>query len=174
MSELPKVDRQETLSFATRLVSSGNFDSLFREGMTLVEETATYLDGLGREESRDLDRSIALAYSTESMRLTTRLMQLASWLLLQRAVNEGEMSPDQAHSEKNKVRLERNSGKLEVPSWNKLPDNLKNLISRSVRLQDRIIHMDNMLVKERMSEPLTANDNPIAAQLSQLNAVFGK
>ena len=39
------------------------------------------------------------------MRLTTRLMQLASWLLLHRAVNEGEMSLAQANKEKTKVKL---------------------------------------------------------------------
>ena len=38
------------------------------------------------------------------MRLTTRLMQLASWLLVQRAVNEGEMTQDQAGQEKAKVK----------------------------------------------------------------------
>ena len=41
----------------------------------------------------------------ESMRLTTRLMQVASWLLVQRAVNEGDMDPAQAEAEKHKVRL---------------------------------------------------------------------
>ena len=50
-------------------------------------------------------RSSALAYATESMRLTTRLMQLASWLLLHRAVKEGEMSLAQANKEKAKVKL---------------------------------------------------------------------
>jgi regulator of CtrA degradation len=44
--------------------------------MALVEETATYLDGSGRNESRKLERSAAMEYATESMRLTTRLMQL--------------------------------------------------------------------------------------------------
>ena len=61
--------------------------------MTLVEEAAAYLDGPGRGKSSALPRPAALAYSTESMRLTTRLMQVASWLFLQRAVNEGELAP---------------------------------------------------------------------------------
>ena len=73
--------------------------------MALVEETASYLDGPGRQESKKLERSAALAYATESMRLTTRLMQLASWLLLHRAVKEGEMSLAQANKEKTKVKL---------------------------------------------------------------------
>ena len=64
-----------------------------------------YLDGSGRTESKKLERSAALVYATESMRLTTRLMQLASWLLLHRAVKEGEMTLAQANKEKSKVRL---------------------------------------------------------------------
>src|SRR5208337_3759398 len=95
----------EAVSFGERLAGSQAFAASFRDGMALVEETAAYLDGLGRQESKKLDRAAALAYATESMRLTTRLMQLASWLLLHRAVNEGEMSLAQANREKTKVKL---------------------------------------------------------------------
>src|ERR1700716_3850284 len=91
--------------FGARLAGSQAFADLFRDGMALVEETAAYLDGPGRQESKKLSRNGALAYATESMRLTTRLMQLASWLLLHRAVKEGEMSLAQAHKEKTKVKL---------------------------------------------------------------------
>ncbi len=41
-----------TVSFGARLVGSPGFGGLFREGMGLVEETASYLDGDGRAESR--------------------------------------------------------------------------------------------------------------------------
>src|SRR3974390_1790133 len=95
----------QPVSFCARLANSQTFTDLFREGMGLVEETAAYLDGAGRDESKKLERAAALAYATESMRLTTRLMQLASWLLLHRAVNEGEMSLAQANKEKVKVKF---------------------------------------------------------------------
>src|SRR5437667_6059630 len=94
-----------TVSFGERLAGSQAFADLFRDGMALVEETGAYLDGPGRQESKRLERNGALAYATESMRLTTRLMQLASWLLLHRAVKEGEMSLAQANKEKAKVKL---------------------------------------------------------------------
>ena len=68
-----------------RITNSPAFGLLFREGMDLVEETAAYLDGAGRTEAKALERAASLTYATESMRLTTRLMQLASWLLLHRA-----------------------------------------------------------------------------------------
>src|ERR1700710_3241494 len=75
------------------------FDRTFQEGMDLVEETAAYLDGSGRQDSKLLSRNAALAYAAESMRLTTRLMQVASWLLVQRAVKEGEMEAQAACAE---------------------------------------------------------------------------
>src|ERR1700678_1213520 len=99
------VEELRPVSFAAKLAASQNFSQLFRDGMKLVEETAAYLDGPGRQESKQLDRSPSLAYATESMRLTTRLMQLASWLLLHRSVNEGEMSLLQANKERMKVKL---------------------------------------------------------------------
>src|SRR3954469_10688530 len=76
------------------------FQRTFQEGMDLVEETASYLDGSGRQASKLLSRNAALAYAAESMRLTTRLMQVASWLLVQRAVREGDMPPTAACEER--------------------------------------------------------------------------
>src|SRR3954469_19282166 len=95
----------QPVSFGEKLANSQLFATLFRDGMALVEETAAYLDGPGRKESKSLKRTAALTYATESMRLTTRLMQLASWLLLHRAVKEGEMSLAQVNQEKTKVKL---------------------------------------------------------------------
>ncbi len=165
-----------TVHIAHHLASSDNFQSLFQEGMSLVEETAMYLDGSGREEAKQLPRPASLAYATESMRLTTRLMQLASWLLLQRAVNEGEMSREQAGNEKNKVRLDKLSSASGGSTWEELPDTLRDLIDRSTRLQERVVHLDKMLYRAG-EEPQTEeanNDNPVASQISQLRAAFGK
>src|SRR5262247_1196857 len=131
----------QPVSFGERLASSQAFADLFRDGMALVEETATYLDGPGRTESRKLERSAALAYATESMRLTTRLMQIASWLLLHRAVKEGEMSLAEANKEKAKVKLA--TGDIgDESSIKLLPEHLRNLIARSTRLQGAVRRLD--------------------------------
>ncbi len=47
------------ISFGERLAGSQAFSQLFRDGMGLVEETAAYLDGLGRKESKALPRAAA-------------------------------------------------------------------------------------------------------------------
>src|SRR4051794_33655096 len=96
---------RRTVDFGKTFVGSDGFKALSREGMLLVEDTAAYLDGPGRDESKALSRHAALTYASESMRLTTRLMQIASWLLVQRAVAEGEITPGEALREKHRVRL---------------------------------------------------------------------
>ncbi|MDU3127435.1 MAG: DUF1465 family protein, partial [Bradyrhizobium sp.] len=124
------------VQFNERLTNSAAFGALFREGMDLVEETAAYLDGDGRNEAKALDRAVSLTYATESMRLTTRLMQLASWLLLHRAVKEGEMTLGQANREKTKVKLTAaDPGPADL--LEKLPQQLQDLIARSMSLQGR-------------------------------------
>src|SRR5229473_1510722 len=127
----------QPVSFGARLAASQSFAVLFRDGMKLVEETAAYLDGPGRQDSKKLERSASLTYATESMRLTTRLMQLASWLLLHRAVNEGEMSLAQANKEKTKVKLSVGD-RGDADMVRMLPERLCGLIDRSLRLQDRV------------------------------------
>src|SRR3954466_9570766 len=82
------------------------FQRTFQEGMDLVEETAGYLDGAGRQASKLLSRNAALAYAAESMRLTTRLMQVASWLLVQRAVREGDMEAEAACEDRYRLAAE--------------------------------------------------------------------
>ncbi len=161
----------DPIDFALRFANSETFRNLFREGMGLVEETASYLDGPGRAESKELGRAGSLIYATESMRLTTRLMQLASWLLLQRAVNEGEMTQAQAGIEKAKVRIDGPSSSRSGPGWDEIPDALKELIDRSIRLQERIRMLDTAIYTEEKPQVVMAN--PVADQMGRLSDAFG-
>ena len=94
-----------TVSFGEHFAASDQFDAIFKEGMALVERTAAYLDGPGRKEAKGLKGPIAVLYATESMRLTTRLLELASWLMIRRALKEGEISSDEARAKRERVRL---------------------------------------------------------------------
>jgi len=158
------------VSFGAWLANSQVFADLFRDGMALVEETATYLDGAGRQESKKLERMAALAYATESMRLTTRLMQLASWLLLHRAVKEGEMSLAQANKEKTKVKLTAGEAGSEE-SMKLLPERLRALIERSKALQTDVRRLDaTMHAKPDATQ--VGRGNPVERQLGLLKAAF--
>ena len=159
------------ISFARVHASSEAFKALFREGMALVESAAGYLDGPGRAESKTLPRRVALAYATESMRLTTRLMQIASWLLLRRAVNEGELTPAQALSEKHRVRLARQEMACAPDFLAELPPAFVDLCVRSMRLQARVLHLDASIAAAIDPEPV-ASVSVVASQWARLRAAF--
>ena len=160
-------NHETALDRIASFANSDMFDRMFREGMDLVEETAAYLDGDGRTEAKQLERGAALAYASESMRLTTRLMQSASWLLVQRAVREGEMSARDARDPKYRLGARSVCGASGEMSLT-LPERLADLLMRSKRLYDRVDRLENSIfdATERVQE------NPVNAQLMRLQAAL--
>ena len=152
----------EVLDFAR----SELFDRTFREGMELVEETAAYLDGDGRRESKLLSRSAALAYAAESMKLTTRLMQIASWLLVQRAVREDDMSPETACEPRYRLNERRIDAE---PSHAELPIALIEYLVRSEKLFDRTLYLDRRMYADDQDQ---VPENPVLSQMGMLEAAF--
>src|SRR6266487_1360904 len=125
----------EPVRFGQRLAGSQAFSGLFREGMALVEETAAYLDGPGRNESKLLERGGSLA---------------------------------QASHEKAKVKLAAGDPRDEA-TLALLPRTLRELIARSMRLQDRIRRLDATIHSLDDDKPAA---NPIEHQLGLLKAAF--
>lgn len=166
-------DSAGAIAIGPRIVASGGFDLLYRDGMALIEDVAAYLDGDGRAESRGLNRETSFCYATESMRLTTRLMQLASWLLLQRAVNEGEITAENARSEKEKVKFSATPSDRGGPGFAELPEALRDYIGKGDRLFDRVLQFDK-LERGKMGEIDPGLAGSIADQLARLKAAFGR
>ena len=149
------------------------FSKTFREGMDLVEETAAYLDGPGRQDSKKLGRTDALTYASQSMRLTTRLMQVASWLLVQRALKEGEMDLSEARADKYRlVPEEKSEGILSFSDLAKdayaMPARLLDLLARSEQLYERIMRLDRSLYGTIAAQA----GNTVADQINRLEAAF--
>lgn len=163
------LDAEAPVSFGVAFAGSATFDALYREGMALVEETSTYLDSEGRVEAKRLSRASSVVYATESMRLTTRLMQLASWLLLHRSVAEGSMTERQVATERRKVKIEGLSGSAGGTSWDELPDAFRALVERSLSLLTRIQRIDASISAGASPQPAA---NPIASHLKKLDEAF--
>ncbi|MDP3898208.1 MAG: DUF1465 family protein [Mesorhizobium sp.] len=166
----------KTIKLAERRVFSPSFKPLYNEGMGLVEQAAEYLDGAGRAEAKKLTRLAATLYAAESMRLTTRLMQIASWLLLQRAANSGEMTRDQVAVEKSKVRLDTASSQENAPGWDELPEAFRALVRRSLNLQALIRRMDDEIYglgAPAVPQP-ARHLNPVSDQILLLNTAFAR
>jgi regulator of CtrA degradation len=170
------MERTKTIKLAERRIFSDSFKPLYNEGMRLVEQAAEYLDGPGRADARSLSRMAATLYAAESMRLTTRLMQIASWLLLQRAANSGEMTRDQVAVEKSKVRLDTASASESVAGWNELPEAFVSLVQRSLSLQKLVRRMDEEIYGAQNIASAVAlhRSNPVSDQISLLNTAFAR
>ncbi|MYZ48121.1 DUF1465 family protein [Propylenella binzhouense] len=164
-----RTDPKEPISFGRAYTHSETFRQLFQDGMKLVEATATYLDGEGRAAARRLGRPASVLYAAESMRLTTRLMQLASWLLLHRSVVEGEMSPAQAKEEKQKIRIEPFGSEMSGPVWEELPSEFCDLVARSLSLHKRVESIDAALLPGGADR----TRNPVQDQLRVLASALG-
>ena len=174
MSELVQRSNN-TINFIERKASSTAFKKLYTDGMGLVEETAAYLDGEGRAEAKRLSRIAATLYAAESMRLTTRLMQIASWLLLQRALNTGEMNREQMLAEKKKIRLDTSSADSTTRGWSELPEAFKLLVNRSLQLQSQVYRLDQDLFEAPVHADVRAfgaKQNPVGSQLELLRTAF--
>ena len=158
-----QVNSESAIEFARSEV----FLRMFQEGMALVEETAAYLDGAGRDESKSLSRNAALSYAGESMRLTTRLMQVASWLLVQRAVREDELAPEEAAKDKYRIGAKESAPDFSNKYFLDMPEALRDLIARADRLYERVSQIDDKLYRHAEPAP-----QAVAGHLSKLREAF--
>ena len=161
-----------TVSFVERYARSEQFDRIFKDGMTLVEQTAAYLDGEGRKSAKGLSPAIAVVYATESMRLTTRLLELASWLLVRRSLKAGEISPEEARVKRRRIKLATVGRPAHVKGFADLPEGLRNLIERSFALNDRIVGLDRALDAPEAVVAAIGAANPVGAQITELAKAF--
>jgi len=170
-----------TISFGERFAASDQFDAIFREGMALVERTAAYLDGPGRKEAKALPVQTAKLYASESMRLTKRLLQLASWLMIRRDHKEGKISADVMGRKLMSVSLTEPGRISHVKDFDTLPEGLRTLIVASFALNDRIVRLD-LAMQVHSGEQAGASDtvdrdgagpaSPVQAQVARLERAF--
>lgn len=140
------------------------FEKVFVDGMALVEETAAYLDGPGRKLSSSLPREASLTYAAWSMELTTRLMQAASWLVMQKAVRDGDMRREDAMQSKYRISRDEPALDAKAQRGRGLPDVFLDLVERSENLFERICRLDAAIYGAGLSE----SESPVSKQLAQL------
>jgi regulator of CtrA degradation len=64
-------------------------DSIYTEAMVLADEARSYFDS---DRAREIGPAeVAVAFSCESLKVTTRLMHVIAWLLNQKAIRAGEI-----------------------------------------------------------------------------------
>jgi len=132
------------------------FQHTFDEGMSLVEETARYLDGPGRENSVTCRARIAMLDAGDSIALTTRLMQ-RSWLLVQRAVYEGDMKSRTRRAERYRLGSRKSASAAARPTASRrCPKSCRSFCRRSDDLYRRIALRRRVVRQRPKSRPARA------------------
>jgi regulator of CtrA degradation len=166
-------DQSAPISFGDHFQASEQFDGIFKEGMALVERTASYLDGDGRRDAKGLSALAIVLYATESMRLTTRLLDIASWLLVRRAVKQGELSEGEARHKRQSIKLMALGRPSHTKGFDELPAELRGLIAESFAMLDRILKLDRAMTSSTAEAvPMVGPANPVGVQIRSLQAAF--
>lgn len=117
----------------------------YDEAMSLLVETRNYLSFRQSADSARIQPMDRLKLTREAFRLTSRLAQVMAWLMLRRAVLEGEIADDEARRPEHRlaghdVCLGRAD---DLGDW--LPDGMRGLLERSQALYERVARLDRLL-----------------------------
>ncbi|WP_443030572.1 DUF1465 family protein [Sphingomonas sp. RT2P30] len=127
-------------------------DTLYIDAMVLADEARAYFDEGGRADREALDPMARVSFSCESLKVTTRLMHIIAWLLTQRAVDAGEMTPRDA------LDPSRRLGPAPISdedATRAMPAVARSLIAASAELYRRVARLDDAQASE-MAAPSPA------------------
>lgn len=126
--------------------------STFEEALALTRESRDYIAYQLPRDREPLEPAAQIAASCEAMRVTARLTQVMSWLLIQRAVEAGEITPEVAAAPDNRLGgqdvcdpLEAGPLALDEVQDQALPPRLDELLARSLTLYQRVARLDSQL-----------------------------
>ncbi|MCH4892708.1 MULTISPECIES: DUF1465 family protein [unclassified Sphingomonas] len=134
-------------------------DALYVEAMLLADEARGYFDEVGRGQRDTLDPLTKVAFSCESLKVTTRLMHVIAWLLTQRAVMAGEIPRRDAMDPSRRLGEAPTSDMSVVE---RMPSVARDLIAASAELHRRVARLD-----VAQAEPAVAG-SPARAMMERL------
>ncbi|KTT68939.1 DUF1465 family protein [Sphingomonas endophytica] len=138
-------------------------DAFYTEAMLLADEARHYFDEGGRAEREALPPMERVAFSCESLKVTTRLMHVIAWLLTQRAVVAGELLAAQALEPSRRLGA---APETEAGALDPFPPQARALIEGSIDLHRRVALLDNANARE------TPVASPARSMLDRLSTAF--
>jgi regulator of CtrA degradation len=138
-------------------------DALYVEAMVLADEARAYFDLMSTDQRSTLDPVTRVAFSCESLKVTTRLMHIIAWLLTHRSIADGEMEPERALSPSLRLGAAAAS---EAETTAHLPQMAQEIIASSCQLYRRVQRLDAQL------SPDPSPFNPAKALHSRLERAF--
>jgi regulator of CtrA degradation len=121
------------------------FEKTYQEALGLTREARDYVAVQERRDQSSLVPLDQLTASCESMRVTARLTQVMAWLLVQKAVHQGEMTREQAADPELRLAGQHICGVSNQQVNETLPPRLRDLLERSHQLYRRIERLDALM-----------------------------
>lgn len=124
-------------------------DGLYTEAMVLADEARSYFDSDRAREISPAD--VAVAFSCESLKVTTRLMHVIAWLLNQKAIRAGEIHASDIMRE-----LDELGYAPATDDWmvQRMPEEARNLIMASEDLYYRVQRISSHIYAEQENTPM--------------------
>lgn len=116
---------------------------LYTEVMILADEARAYFER--HHENEIIAPELAVAFSCESLKVTTRLMHSIAWLLSEKAVCSGEIDESQIEYHDRKLGYAPASDKQLVET---LPAQAQYLVAESEIIYDRLKRLNNQIQSE--------------------------
>lgn len=127
-------------------------DGLYTDAMLLADEARFYFDRDPAEYG--MSATTAVAFSCESLKVTTRLMHSIAWLLGQKALMAGEIEEEEARSEARQLGYAPANDDMVIDAF---PKEAQHIIRLSEALYYRLERLGNGLAQaeqEQQPEPL--------------------
>jgi regulator of CtrA degradation len=133
------------LQYSTNTVSL--VDRLYDDAYALLIESRNYIACVLPMTRQDLAVEARLQTTYQSTRLTTRLLEIMSWLLAQRAVQRGEMSLRDARAQGFVISNDPTCQFQPAETSDILPQGLRILLEQSNALYNRLYRLDALTAK---------------------------
>lgn len=140
-------------------------DSLYTEAMILADEARAYFDQDNDLVLEGADPVVTLAFTCESLKVTTRLMQCIAWLLNAKAYFAGELSAEEMESGSRSLGA---APPIDEDALIDFPEPARALIWASGDLYERLSRLDR-----NIAAPAPAPvETPVHAMLRQIEGAF--
>jgi regulator of CtrA degradation len=138
-------------------------EAAYQEAMSITIDIAAYLEKDKIQVAKLTDRRLVIIHATESLRMSSCLMQSVAWFMIQMGVNKGEMTKEEAGQEKYRLGGRNICLATSHKDLQKLSEEFKELSHRSIEFYKRIDLIDQMFNEEEKT-----NKNPVHAMMLKI------
>lgn len=159
------MDKTEDANIGPQMVNR-----LYDEAVDLADEARSYFGLNSKGDRTGLDPMDRLLYTSESLRISTRLMHVISWLLVRKAVACGEITEAEGMEPERRLGDRDLCRASDLRDLRRLPPMVASLALRSQALYDRAARMEDSLLRRIDGD--AGLENPVAKMLNRIQSTY--